>query len=376
MDTITGTPTSPAPLGRTPSRRLPSEGELYHAVVERDTRYDGTFVLAVRTTGIFCRPGCPARTPLRKNVEFFNSARDALAHGYRPCLRCRPMVPRGGAPEPMKTLLAEVDADPGTRLRDRDLRERGLDPVAVRRWFRRQHGMTFHAYQRARRLASALSHLSRGAPVTHAAFDSGYDSVSGFQDALKTLTGRSPARSRDAIVVNLAQVATPLGPMLLGATQDAVCLLEFTDRPMMETQLKRLETRLDCVFVPGPNPVTAAMEEELAQYFAGELKAFTTPLLTPGTPFQQAVWTGLREIPYGETRSYGEQARALGSPTAVRAVAGANGDNRIAIVIPCHRVVGADGSLTGYGGGLGRKRFLLELEGENTPMAQGELRLG
>ena len=348
---------------------------MVQAVLERDSSYEGIFVLAVRSTGIFCRPGCPARTPNRANMVFFPGAREAMAHGYRPCLRCRPMVPRGETPEAMKALLAEVDAHPGTRLRDQDLRVRGLDPVAVRRWFRRHHGMTFHGYQRGRRLAVALDHLSRGAPVTHAAFDSGYDSVSGFQDALKTLTGRSPARSRDALVVNLSQVTTPLGPMLLGATPEAVCLLEFTDRRMLETQLKRLESRLGCVFVPGGNDVARALEDELARYFTGQLTAFTTSLLTPGTPFQQAVWAGLQEIPYGQIRSYGEQARALGSPRAVRAVGRANGDNRIAIVIPCHRVVGANGSLTGYGGGLERKRFLLELERGRSPGGQGELGL-
>jgi AraC family transcriptional regulator, regulatory protein of adaptative response / methylated-DNA-[protein]-cysteine methyltransferase len=375
MDTATETPTRSTPGLSHPRRPLPPEEEMVQAVLARDSSYEGIFVLAVRSTGIFCRPGCPARTPNRGNMVFLPGAREALAHGYRPCLRCRPMAPRGETPEAMKALLAEVDADPGSRLRDRDLRERGLDPVAVRRWFHRHHGMTFHAYQRARRLAVALDHLSRGAPVTHAAFDSGYDSVSGFQDALKTLTGRSPARSRDALVVHLSQVTTPLGPMLLGATQDAVCLLEFTDRRMMETQLKRLESRLDCVFVPGGNDISRGLEEELGRYFEGNLTTFTTPLLTPGTPFQEAVWSGLQDIPYGETRSYGEQARALGSPTAVRAVARANGDNRIAIVIPCHRVVGSDGSLTGYGGGLERKRFLLELERGGAPGTQGELGL-
>jgi len=178
------------------------------------------------------------------------------------------------------------------------------------------------------------------------------------------------------MVVHLAQVTTPLGPMLLGATPEAVCLLEFTDRRRLETQLKRLEARLGCVFVPGSNDVAGALEKELGQYFAGELSTFRTAVTTPGTEFQQRVWAGLREIPYGETRSYGEQARALGSPGAVRAVARANGDNRIAIVIPCHRVVGSDGSLTGYGGGVARKRFLLELERGRGPVGQGELQLG
>ncbi len=353
---------------------LPHPDTLWRAVVERDTRYEGIFVLAVRTTGIFCRPGCPARTPSRRNVEFFRSPREAMARGFRPCLRCRPMEPRGEAPEPIRALMRDVQADPTRRLRDRDLRARGLDPATVRRWFQRHHGMTFHGWQRGLRLAGALGALARGDGVSRAAFDSGYDSLSGFQEALRTLTGRSPSRSRDAMVVHLSQLSTPLGPMLLGATDDAVVLLEFTDRRMLETQLKRLERQLDCVFVPGSGGPGAALEKELGRYFAGELREFTVPLVTPGSPFQQRVWSGLREIPYGETRSYGQQARALGDPKAVRAVARANGDNRIAIVIPCHRVIGADGKLTGYGGGLERKRFLLELE--RSRAAGGQTALG
>ena len=175
--------------------------------------------------------------------------------------------------------------------------------------------------------------------------------------------------------VTISRVATPLGPVLLGATPEALCLLEFADGGTADTRLKALEARMDCIFVPGYNEVIRKVEEELARYFTGELTAFTTPLLTPGTPFQKAVWAGLQEIPYGQIRSYGEQARALGSPRAVRAVGRANGDNRIAIVIPCHRVVGANGSLTGYGGGLERKRFLLELERGRSPGGQGELGL-
>lgn len=366
-----GTPVTAAPL--------PHPDTLWRAVAERDTRYEGIFVLAVRTTGIFCRPGCPARTPARRNVDFFRTPKEAMARGFRPCLRCRPMEPRGEAPAPIRALMREVQADPTRRLRDRDLRARGLDPATVRRWFQRHHGMTFQGWQRGLRLAGALGALARGEGVSRAAFGSGYDSLSGFQEALRTLTGRSPSRSRDAMVVHLSQLPTPLGPMLLGATDEAVVLLEFTDRRMLETQLRRLERQLDCVFVPGtPGPGAtgpgAALEEELARYFAGELREFTVPLAAPGSDFQQRVWAGLREIPYGETRSYGEQARALGDPKAVRAVARANGDNRIAIVIPCHRVIGADGKLTGYGGGLERKRFLLELE--QGRVAGGQTALG
>ncbi len=343
---------------------LPPADEMYAAVVARDTRYDGIFYTGVKTTGIFCRPSCPARKPDRRNVDFFPSARDALAHGFRPCLRCRPLERPGQTPEPIRALLAEIDRNPLGRLRDQDLRGRGLDPVTVRRWFKTHHGMTFQAYQRARRLARAIGQLADGAEITRTAFDNGYDSLSGFQDALRQITGRSASRSRDATVVHLSRVLTPLGPMLLGATDAHVCLLEFTDRRMLETQLERVSRRLRCAFVPGSNDVSQQMEAELEAYFAGTLQEFTTPLETPGSEFQQRVWRALREIPYGAVRSYAEQARMIGEPQAVRAVARANGDNRIAIVIPCHRVVGSDGTLTGYGGGLWRKRWLLHREAQ------------
>ncbi len=343
-------------------RSLPAPDEMYRAVLARDTRYDGIFFTAVRTTGIFCRPSCPAKKPERRNIEFFASARDALAHGFRPCKRCRPLELPGQTPEFVRLLLAELDRDPMRRLRDTDLRARGVDPTKVRRWFKRHHGMTFHAYQRARRLATALDGLARGEEITRVAYGSGYDSLSGFQEALRQITGRPASRSRGVTVVRLSRVLTPLGPMLLGATDEGVCLLEFTDRPMLETQLRRLTRRLDCALAPGSNEVSRQLEAELAAYFKGTLREFRTPLITPGSEFQQRVWSALREIPYGETRSYAEQAHAIGAPAAVRAVARANGDNRIAIVSPCHRVVGANGALTGYGGGLRRKQWLLHHE--------------
>lgn len=348
-------------------RSLPPADEMYEAVLARDTRYDGIFVTGVTTTGIFCRPSCPAKKPNRENVEFFRSTREALAGGYRPCKRCRPLEPPGRTPEAIRGLLEEIDRDPMRRLSDRDLRDRGLHPATVRRWFKRHHDMTFHAYQRARRLGKALGQLVRGEDVSRAAFGNGYESLSGFQEALRRLTGRSASRSRDATLVRLTRVVTPLGPMLLGASDDGVCLLEFTDRRMLETQLRRVAERLDCTFVPGSNDASRQLEEELRAYFAGESRDFTVPLVTPGTEFQQRAWTALREIPYGETRSYSEQAAMIDQPTAARAVARANGDNRVAIVIPCHRVVGADGSLTGYGGGIWRKRWLLHHEGVTLP---------
>jgi AraC family transcriptional regulator of adaptative response/methylated-DNA-[protein]-cysteine methyltransferase len=164
-------------------------------------------------------------------------------------------------------------------------------------------------------------------------------------------------------LVHVTGIETPLGPMTAGATDDAVVLLEFVDRRMLPTQVARVAKALRCVFAPGSTPLLDRLRTQLDEYFAGGRQQFDVPLHTPGTPFQTRVWEALRTIPSGATRSYADLARSIGHPTAVRAVARANGDNRIAIIIPCHRVIGTDGKLVGYGGGIWRKRRLLELEG-------------
>jgi AraC family transcriptional regulator of adaptative response/methylated-DNA-[protein]-cysteine methyltransferase len=341
---------------------LPPPDEMYQAVLRRDAAFDGIFLTAVTSTGIFCRPSCSARKPRRENVEFFATARDALFAGYRACQRCRPLEPAGAAPPWLKPLLDDVGAAPGARWSDDELRARGLEPARVRRWFKSQYGMTFQAYRRGLRLGQALGQLRDGAAVTSAAFESGYDSLSGFTDAFKRLVGHAPAASRPAQPVVLTRLLTPLGPMVAGATGEGLCLLEFSDRRMLEAQLKRIARLFPGPLTPGRNAVLDRLEDELPRYFAGTLREFTVPLVVLGSEFQRRVWDGLRRIPYGETRSYSAQAAAIGRLDAVRAVARANGDNRVAIVIPCHRVVGADGRLTGYGGGLWRKRWLLDLE--------------
>jgi AraC family transcriptional regulator of adaptative response/methylated-DNA-[protein]-cysteine methyltransferase len=198
--------------------------------------------------------------------------------------------------------------------------------------------------------------------VTHAAFASGYGSLSGFHEAFKNLLGKNPRKAKDAPLLAITRIPTPLGPMVAAADARALLLLEFVGRRMLETQIRTLRRRLGCAFAPGTNPVLKQAARELAEYFAGRRRQFAVPLSTPGTPFQQAVWERLTRIPSGEVVSYSAVARDLAHPAAVRAVARAVGDNRIAILVPCHRVVGADGNLTGYGGGLWRKRRLLELE--------------
>ncbi len=352
---------------------LPARDEMLQAFLGGDATYEGVFVTAVRTTGIFCRPSCPARKPRPDNVVFFSTCEEALASGYRPCRRCRPLEPLGRAPSWLRPLLRAVEADPTRRWLDADLRALGHDPTRVRRWFKRHHGMTFHAYSRARRLGEALGRIHEGEGVARTAFDAGYDSLSGFNEAVRRFAGDAPTASKDARIVRITRIPTPLGPMVAAADDDGVCFLEFADRRALSAQIRRLNRRAPSVFVPGPNPVLERLATELEEYFAGVRHRFDVPVHPRGTAFQERVWEALREIPAGETRSYSEVARAIGRPRSVRAVARANGANPISILVPCHRVIGADGSLTGYGGGLWRKQRLLDLErdfgrsGEESP---------
>ena len=346
---------------------LPTFHAMYDALLRRDASFDGIFFTAVRTTGIFCRPTCPARKPLPHNVDFYSSAREALFAGYRPCKRCRPMEATGSAPEWLRPLLAELERRNGRRWTDQDLRALGLDPTRVRRWFKQHHRMTFHAFHRAQRIGRAVRSLRDGESVTAAAYEQGYESLSSFYEAFRHLLGATPARSRDAESLHFTRITTPLAPMLAAATESGLCLLEFVDRRMLETQLTRVGRAVGGVVVPGTNAVLEQTRTELAEYFAGERTRFDVPLELIGSDFQKRAWEALLRIPFGETRTYSEQAVAIGRPGAVRAAGRANGDNRIAIVVPCHRVVGADGSLTGYGGGLWRKRWLLEHEASGPP---------
>ncbi len=347
-------------------QKLPSREEMYKALVEKDSNYEGVFFAGIKTTGIFCRPTCSARKPLRENVDFFGSAKEALDAGYRPCKRCKPIQPKGMNPNWVIRVLDEVDQLPAKRWTDYELREFGVNPNRLRRWFKKNHGMTFQCYLRLRRLGMAMGRIKHGENMTQTAFEHGYESLSGFRDAIKNWIGKTPAKGKNATLIYLNRVTTPLGPMLCGTTDEGLCLLEFVDRRMLETQLKRLTQRLNAVFVPGTNSFTEETARQIDEYFKGRRKNFSIPLVTPGTDFQQKVWNQLMEIPYGSTRSYEEQAIAIENPKAVRAVARSNGDNRIAIIIPCHRVIGKDGTLCGYGGGLWRKKYLLELEqGDN-----------
>jgi AraC family transcriptional regulator of adaptative response/methylated-DNA-[protein]-cysteine methyltransferase len=341
-----------------------TDNEKYTALVEKNADFDGAFFAAVKTTGIFCRTTCTARKPKRENVCFYDSIQDALSAGYRPCKICRPMESANQIPKEIAELLAEAQENPQFRITEWELRQRGFDPNTLRRWFQKHYGMTFQAFCRMSRINAAFGAIKDGNSVLDAALGSGYSSASGFAAAFDKIIGTAPGKAgkEPKNVLVYQRFDTPLGPMIAVANETGLCLLEFGDRRMLESEFNDLQKRLGAVLLPGKNEFTEAAILQLLEYFAGERKTFSVPLHAPGTAFQQRVWAALREIPYGETRSYGEIAAAMSNPGAVRAVGTANGMNRIAIMIPCHRVIGADGTLTGYGGGLWRKDWLLKHE--------------
>jgi AraC family transcriptional regulator of adaptative response/methylated-DNA-[protein]-cysteine methyltransferase len=345
---------------------LPKAHEMERAYKTRDASYDGIFFLAVRSTGIFCRPSCPARKPDPRNVQYYASAREAIFAGFRPCKRCQPLTAHGTPPVWIAGLLAQVERDPTNRYSDAFLRSIGVDPARARRYFHKTYGMTFQAYCRGRRLGKALEQIRLGVDLDDVALGYGYDSHSGFRDAFVRTFGDSPGRSRSADCIVTAWIESPLGPLVAGATSDGICLLEFTDRRMLDAQFATLRRHFKNAIVPGENQHMQQLKKELADYFSGSLKHFSVSLVYPGTTFQQHVWKELLKIPYGKTVSYEEIAHRIGSPSAHRAVGHANGLNRIAIVVPCHRVVNKNGELGGYGGGLWRKQRLLMLE-QGTP---------
>lgn len=373
--------------------RLPAPDAMYRAFAERDASWRGMFVMGVKTTGIFCRPGCTARVPRRENVEFFAAPRDAIFAGYRACLRCRPLDADSveAAPAWLEELRRRADERPGERLRDADIRAMSLEPSTVRRRFKARYGMTYQAYARARRMGLALSAVRGGASSETAKAAGAYASDSGFREAFARLFGVPPSgAARDGLTTPLLisrWLDTPLGPMLALADDEGLRLLDFVDRRGLERQIERIRSRRGCVIVPGEHRHLDAVARELDLYFAGRSRlghlmpdgsrstAFPVPLVPAlgQTAFQERVWNQLRSIPLGTTRSYAEQAVAIGNPQAVRAVARANGENFLGLVIPCHRVIGADGSMTGYGGGIWRKQWLLEHERKMASASGGAL---
>jgi AraC family transcriptional regulator of adaptative response/methylated-DNA-[protein]-cysteine methyltransferase len=335
---------------------------MYRALVNRDSTFEGLFFVGVRTTGIFCRPTCTAKKPARQNVDFFATSNEALDSGYRPCLRCCPMDPNQRPPNLIERLRTEIERAPGGRLTDKELAALAIDPSTARRQFKRHFGMTFQAYHRARRMGLALSEVRKGSRVDEARNGSGFESQSGFREAFMKIFGEPPTNAKTRAPLFAQRIDTPLGAMIAVADDAGLRLLEFIDRRATERELSILRKRLRTNVVPGEHRYLAATRQQLTDYFSGRNLDFNIPLSPVGSNFQLRAWKILQSIPMGETRSYSWMAKRLGDENARRAVGRANGTNMICIIIPCHRVIRADGSLCGYGGGLWRKKWLLDHE--------------
>lgn len=352
---------------------------LYDALLRRDPAYDGRVYVGVTSTGIFCRLNCPARNPKPENCRFFTTVGECIESGFRPCKRCKPVATAAEADPAVKTLIAAFEADPARRWTEADVIARGLDPSTVRRSFKRQFGVTFLEMARLSRLRDGFVTLSDGGRVIDAQLDAGFDSPSGFRSAFARLLGQSPASFTGEEFLKADWIDSPIGALVAVSDRSSLHLLEFVDRKALPRELKRLRDATRGGIGIGRLAPTEQIADELKAYFAGEGARFETPMTYHGSPFTREVWLELRRIPAGATRSYSDLAKAIGRPSATRAVARANGANQIAIAIPCHRVIGADGSLTGYGGGIWRKQKLIELEqayasqgGEQTHVAGGQ----
>jgi len=338
--------------------RPATDTDRYMVFSTKDMRYDGFLFLGVKTTGIFCRPGCPARLPKYENCCFHETAADAVSQGFRACKRCHPA---GGDTPTIKALISLVENRPDTKVSNDLLTKIGLDPSTARRQFLKRFGMSFTDYARARRLALAAKTLAKGGSVLDAQLDAGFESASGFRSAYAKTFGSAPSKtSADPLFIDWLE--TPMGRMIAIADERALFLLEFTNRKNMRRQFDRLRKVQSRAILPGRTPITDQIEAELKTYFSGKLSDFKTPLATSGTDFQRQTWAALQTIPHGETRSYAQLAEMIDKPKAVRAVASANANNGLALIIPCHRVIGKNGGLGGYAGGITRKQQLIELE--------------
>jgi AraC family transcriptional regulator, regulatory protein of adaptative response / methylated-DNA-[protein]-cysteine methyltransferase len=346
-------------------QRFEHEDDRWQAIVNRDRSAEGSFVLAVHTTGIFCRPGCPARTPKRENTSFFDTPADALRAGYRPCKRCRPLG--ASISERQAQLVDEArraieDAD--TRLTLSELAARaGMSPWHFQRLFKSQLGISPAQYQRSFRASRLREEITNAHTVTRAMNDAGFGSSSQFYATAKRELGMTPTAFRaggrgERIQYGIVQ--TWLGYLLIAATDRGICTLQMGEsedemRARLHASFPHAELiHDDADFTHLVQDVVALAEHPSRQ---GEF-----PLDMQGTAFQHRVWSALRRIPAGSTLTYSELAASIGNPKAVRAVAKACADNPVPLIVPCHRVIGKNGSLTGYRYGVARKQALLDRE--------------
>jgi len=338
----------------------------YSVVGTRDTKYDGTFFTAVKTTGIFCHPSCRARVPKAKNVTFYDTIEEALQNGFRPCKVCKPMEKIGETPMYVKNIISELQQNPHEKISDEQLKLKGIEPHTIRRWFKKNYNITFHSFQRMLRINYAFTNIKNGNSITHAAFESGYESLSGFNESYRSLFGESASKSKSRTVINVLRFSSPIGSIIVCATEKGVCFLGFIGQKKIEKHFDEIQKQFNAIILPGKNVHLTKVRKEINEYFEGKRKMFSVSLDIVGTDFRKKVWNELLNIPYGKTASYKEQAIAINNSKAVRAVVSANGANKISLIIPCHRVIGSNGSLTGYAGGLHKKSWLLNFEKNNS----------
>lgn len=342
------------------------ENDYWQAVVERNRAYDGKFVFAVRTTGIYCRPSCAARHPRRENVRFFAEPAEAERAGFRPCRRCQPALANGA--EPHLDLVRRV-CDYLSESQDEiptldELAQRfNLSPFHLQRTFKRLVGVTPRQYATARRAERFKAELKSNRSVTDALYQAGYQSSSSVYEQGTEQLGMTPAeyqRGGRSLQISFTVAPCPLGWLLVAMTRKGVCAVRLGDSPAdLENKLK---SEFPAAAINRDDAELESCVAPLLDYISGTRPHLNLPLDVQATAFQRRVWDALRAIPYGSTRSYQDIARAIGQPAAVRAVAQACAKNPTALVIPCHRVIREDGSLGGYRWGIERKRALLEKE--------------
>ena len=332
---------------------LPDHATLYAALLARDDRFDGQAYVCVSSTGIFCRLTCPARKPKAENCTFFPTIGECIEAGFRPCKRCHPLEAAASADPTIAALLRALDERPELRWSERHVEQLGYDLSTVRRSFKRQFGMTFLELARQRRLRDGFVSLGAGGKVIAAQHDAGFDSASAFRAAFARLLGCAPKDLPTGGLLRATWIPTPLGDMIAVSSRSHLHLLEFVERKRLPAELTALQKAVKERIGIGTMPPSEQAQAELDDYFAARSARFDTPLALMGSDFTKQVWRALLEIPVGETRSYSDIARQIGRPEATRAVARANGANQIALIVPCHRVLGADGALTGYAAGSG-----------------------
>ncbi len=342
-----------------------SDENRWQAVMARDAALDGAFVFAVSSTGVFCRPSCPSRRPHRQNVQFFDRAIDAEQAGYRACLRCRPKAADGN---PQAVLVRAVCRYVEQHIEDRLTlpllaKEFRRSPFHLQRTFKAVLGVSPKAYIDACRLRQVKQNLQAGHSVTTSLYAAGYGSSSRLYERTASHLGMTPEKYRRgamAAVVRYTIADSPLGRMLVAATDKGICSIQFADT---DAELQQgLMREFPFAVRRRDDEQMAQWKHSLAQLIEGSSANPSLPLDIRATAFQRRVWESLQRIPRGETRSYGEVARKIGMPSAARAVARACATNPVAVAIPCHRVVREDGQLGGYRWGLGRKEQLLAME--------------